>query len=184
MGSKGLIRKKYLLKRKKNYFNINKSFFLTLIKIIKRELKNKEKNIAIYYPSSFEVNILKILELEYFKKFNFLLPVVDENDLMNFHKWKKNDVLHLNKYGIPEPVKTPRITPSIILVPLIAFDNYKNRIGYGKGFYDKYLARYSKINKKILSVGIAFSFQKYHKLPINYKDFKLNYIITEKGIIK
>ena len=60
MGSKGLIRKKYLLKRKKNYFNINKSFFLTLIKIIKRDLKNKEKNIAIYYPSSFEVNILKI----------------------------------------------------------------------------------------------------------------------------
>ena len=59
----------------------------------------------------------------------------------------------------------------------------KNRIGYGKGFYDKFLNKFFKTRKKILSIGVAFSFQKHHKLPNNKKDFKLNYIINEKGIV-
>ena len=69
--------------------------------------------------------------------------------------------------------------PDIILVPLLAFDSKKVRLGYGKGFYDRYL----KKNKKILTVGIAFSFQRHHKLPTNNNDIKLDYILTEKGII-
>ena len=73
--------------------------------------------------------------------------------------------------------------PDVILLPLLVFDKNKNRLGYGKGFYDKYLFKYSKI-KKILSVGVAFSFQKYHKLPVNKRDYKLDYIITEKGVIR
>ena len=66
---------------------------------------------------------------------------------------------------------------------MLAFDKNKNRLGYGKGYYDKYLFKLSKINKKIISIGVAFSFQKHHKLPNNKKDFKLNYIINEKGIV-
>ena len=69
------------------------------------------------------------------------------------------------------------------MVPLLAFDETKNRVGYGKGFYDKYLNKYLKSKKKILTVGVAFSFQKYNKLPVNDNDFKLDYVITEKGII-
>ena len=80
---------------------------------------------------------------------------------MNFYKWKKNDFLFLNKYGIPEPLKTKKIIPRIILIPLLAFDKDKNRLGYGKGFYDKYLNKYIKKKKNILTVGVAFSFQKY-----------------------
>ena len=102
---------------------------------------------------------------------------------MDFHIWRKNDILCLNKYGILEPIKSLKVEPSVILVPLIAFDMNKNRIGYGKGYYDKILNKYSNLNKRILSIGVAFSFQKYNKIPINNKDFKLDYIITEKGII-
>ena len=76
------------------------------------------------------------------------------------------------------------VIPSIMLIPLLAFDKDKNRLGYGKGYYDKYLFKYIKTHKNILTVGVAFSFQKYNKLPVNKKDFKLNFIITEKGIIK
>ena len=65
---------------------------------------------------------------------------------------------------------------------MLAFDTNKNRLGYGKGFYDKYLNKYLRLNKKILTVGVAFSFQKYHKLPTNNKDVKLDFILTEKGI--
>ena len=65
----------------------------------------------------------------------------------------------------------------------VLFDKYKNRIGYGRGYYDKFLNKCLKKRKKLLSVGIAFSFQKHHNLPVDKRDFKLNHILTEKGII-
>ena len=102
---------------------------------------------------------------------------------MHFYKWKKNQALILSKYGIPEPKKSKKILPNLILVPLLAFDEKKNRLGYGKGFYDKYLHKLKKIGKKIIAVGVAFSFQKHHNLPATDKDYKLDYVITEKGLI-
>ena len=67
-----------------------------------------------------------------------------------------------------------------MLVPLLAFDRLNNRLGYGKGFYDKFLST----RKKIKTIGVAFSFQKYNKLPVTKLDIKLNYILTEKGLQK
>ena len=183
MDKKSLIRKKFFLKRKKKFFEISDKFFLPLINLIKKRGISKKAFISLYYPSSFEVDVLKILKVEYFKKFNFLLPIIQKNKSMEFYKWKHNEILYVNKYGIPEPIKTIKIIPSIMLVPLLAFDKDKNRLGYGKGYYDKYLFKYIKTHKHILTVGVAFSFQKYNKLPVNKKDFKLNFIITEKGII-
>ena len=103
---------------------------------------------------------------------------------MNFFSWKKNEVLQVNKYGILEPLKLKQNVPDIMLVPLLAYDKNKYRLGYGKGFYDRYLNKYLKKFKNITTIGVAFSFQKYHKLPVNDKDVKLNYILTEKGIYK
>ena len=100
---------------------------------------------------------------------------------MFFFSWKKNDVLFVNKFGILEPAKTQIKIPDVILVPILAFDKNRYRLGYGKGFYDRYLNKYLKKFKNILTVGVAFSFQRHHKLPINQKDVKLDFIITEKG---
>jgi 5-formyltetrahydrofolate cyclo-ligase len=122
------------------------------------------------------------LEFNFVSKQNLLLPVIKKNNSMNFFTWKKNEVLQVNKYGMLEPVSIKQEVPNIMLVPLLAFDSEKYRIGYGKGFYDRYLNKYLKAFKNILTVGVAFSFQKYHKLPTNNKDVKLNYILTEKGI--
>ena len=101
---------------------------------------------------------------------------------MNFCPWQKNKVLFVNEFGILEPAKTNIKIPDIILVPILAFDKDKYRLGYGKGFYDRYLQKYLRKFKNILTVGVAFSFQRHHKLPINYNDVKLNFIITERGI--
>ncbi len=183
MREKRLIRKYLLNKRKKKYFKISDAFFSPLIHLIKKTKKNKKIKIAIYIPGSFEVDVLKILNIEYFKKFTFLLPVIGEHNSMNFYKWKKNDILYVNRLGILEPFKSKISIPNLILVPLLAFDKKKNRLGYGKGFYDKFLNRYNKVGNKILTVGVAFSFQKYNNLPVNTKDYKLDYVMTEKGII-
>ena len=123
-----------------------------------------------------------MLELNYISNQDLLLPVIEENNSMNFFSWKKNEVLKVNRYGMLEPIKSKQNIPNIMLVPLLAFDKDKYRLGYGKGFYDRYLNKYLKTFKNILTVGVAFSFQKHHKLPINNKDVKLNYILTEKGI--
>ena len=81
-----------------------------------------------------------------------------------------------------EPYKTKMKIPNLMLVPILAFAKHKYRLGYGKGYYDRYLYKYLKKFKNILTVGVAFSFQKYHKLPIDKNDVKLNYILTERGI--
>jgi|TARA_B110001452_G_scaffold234937_1_gene213502 5-formyltetrahydrofolate cyclo-ligase len=182
MQQKYLLRRKYYSLRKKKYYEIDKNFFSPFVDLIKFKVKKNLFNLALYYPSSFEINVLKILELNFISKKNLLLPIIEKNNLMNFFPWKKNDTLLVNKYGMLEPIKSKQNIPDIMLVPLLAFDKDKYRLGYGKGFYDRYLNRYLKKFKNILTIGVAFSFQKYHKLPVNNKDVKLNYILTEKGI--
>ena len=83
---------------------------------------------------------------------------------MDFFEWSFNDPLEINKYGIPEPTFKKSLFPDIFLVPLVAFDNRLNRIGYGGGFYDRYLEKIKK-NKKIVTIGLGYSFQKLIKLP-------------------
>jgi 5-formyltetrahydrofolate cyclo-ligase len=182
MHQKNSLRKKYFYLRKKKYHEINKEFFYPLINLIKLNFKKKFLKIALYYPSNFEINVLKLLKNNYINSQNILLPIIEENNQMNFFSWKKNKILLVNKFGIPEPIKTITKVPDLIVVPILAFDRNKHRLGYGKGFYDRYLNKYLKKFRNILTVGVAFSFQKHHKLPTGKNDVKLNYILTEKGI--
>ena len=182
MYQKKILRKRYFDLRKKKYYEIDKEFFSPLISFIKLNFKKENLKLALYYPSGFEINILKLIENKYMINKNILLPVIEENNRMSFFSWKKNNVLLVNKYGILEPIKNKFKIPNLILVPILAFDRNKYRLGYGKGFYDRYLNKYLKKFSNILTIGVAFSFQKYHKLPIEKKDVKLDYILTEKGI--
>ena len=68
-------------------------------------------------------------------------------------------------------------------MPLVAFDNRLNRIGYGGGFYDRYLEKIKK-NKKIVTIGLAYSFQEIKRVPADKYDIKLDYILTEKKLLK
>ena len=98
---------------------------------------------------------------------------------MNFYSWSFKDPLQVNKYGIPEPISNKIKYPDILIVPLVAYDKNFNRIGYGGGFYDRYIKKIKK-NKKIITIGLAYSFQKVKKIPINEYDIKLDFIVTEK----
>ena len=176
------LRKKYFNLRKKNYYDINKEYFLPLFTLIRSKIKKKFIKLALYYPSNFELNVLKFLEFNNTLSKNIFLPVTDKNNVMNFFSWKKNNVLFVNEFGILEPAKSRAKVPDVMLVPLLAFDKNKYRLGYGRGFYDRYLNKYLKKFNNILTVGVAFSFQRHHKLPVNQNDVKLDFIITEKGI--
>ena len=179
------LRKKFLLKRKKKYLTTKKFDFKLIFNLIRKHFHKKKIIIAGYYPLNYEVNILKFLEKASRKKFKITLPVIKSSNKMSFHSWIFKEPLHVNKFGIPEPQNSKKkIIPDLIMVPLVAFDDHLNRIGYGKGYYDRSLKKIKKIKKNAISLGIAYSFQKCKKIPVNNYDYKLNYVFTEKGIIK
>ena len=176
------LRKKILKIREiKNKENIQIDFN-KIIKILKKE-KIKKKIIGGYYPVNFEADDLELLKKFEKNKFIISLPVVKKKFQMNFYKWSFFDPLEINKYGIPEPEAKNIVYPDVILVPLVAFDKNLNRLGYGGGYYDRLIARFSK-KKKIIKIGLALSVQKIDKVPINIHDQKLDYIVTNKYIIK
>ena len=91
--------------------------------------------------------------------------------------------MKINTYVIPEPLKSRLVYPDVLLVPTVAFDNGKFRLGYGGGYYDRYIQKIKKI-KKFLSIGLAFEFQKVKKLKVDKFDQKLNIILTNKKTYK
>ncbi len=182
MLNKNFLRKKYLSIRKKKHFNVKNNFLNPLSRFLKPK-KNKKILLSIYYPANNEVDIIKLLKDKKYSKIKFLLPRVYLNQKIKFHSWKFNDPVEINKFGILEPLKTQKIyTPNIMLIPLLAYDKWRNRLGYGKGYYDRYLNHQNKKSKKIVKIGVAFSFQEFKKLPSNLSDVKLDFILTEKGL--
>ena len=180
---KSQIRKLILKIRKKR--NLDKNIPINF-KILSKILKNKKikgKIIGGYYPYNNELDCIEILKNFEKRKYLITLPKIKNNFLMDFFEWKLNEPLTINKYGIPEPSSNKSRYPDIILVPLLAFDKNLNRVGYGGGFYDRYIQKIKK-KKKFILIGLAYSFQKVKRIPTNKFDMKLDIIITEKNTVK
>ena len=176
--NKSIIRKTILKKRKQNSYKKLKITFNQVIKLLKKK-KIIPKLIGGYYPNNYEIDSIKILKKFEEENCVLSLPKIKKNFQMNFYQWSLKDPLTINKFGIPEPITNKIVYPNILLVPMVAFDKNFNRIGYGGGFYDRYIKRISKI-KKIYTIGLAYNFQKVKKIPTNKYDIKLDFIITEK----
>ena len=180
--NKSQIRNKTLKIRKKLFdkdLKIDSNKFISF-------LKKKKLNLKIfggYYPSNYEIDDLDVLNLLEKKNFKVSLPIIKKDNQMNFCSWSRGDPLRVNKFGIPEPVSSKIFYPDILLVPLVAYDNNLNRLGYGGGYYDRYIEKLEK-TKKIIKIGLAFSFQKILSIPIDQYDKRLDFIITEKEILR
>ena len=177
---KNILRKKILVHRKNNYRIVNLKFSL-LKDILKKFNLLKNKKIGAYFPINYEIDCLEILkQLEKFGH-KISLPITKKGNKMDFFEWSLKEPLLIGKIGIPEPYSKKKVYPDILLVPLVAFNKYKFRLGYGGGYYDRYIQKIKKI-KKILTIGMAFSFQEVAKLPISRYDKKLDFIFTENYI--
>ena len=177
-----ILEKKILKIRKQGYhekLNISFDYILNYLK------KNKVngKVIGGYYPYNYEINALNLFKDLEKKNYKITLPKINNKAQMNFFYWSTKDPLKVNKFGIPEPISNIKEYPNILLVPLVAFDKDLNRIGYGGGFYDRYINKIKK-RKKITSIGLAYSFQKVKKIRTNRYDMKLDYVVTEKKLLK
>ena len=180
--SKENLRKKLIDLRRINYIDqgINFSRF---VKILKKFKLKKNLVIGCYYPINSEIGCFNILDKLEKNNFIICLPATKKNGKMDFYKWSSKNILKISKKGIPEPDNKNLVNPDVLIVPLVGFDKNKYRLGYGGGYYDRYISKLLKF-KKVLTIGFAFSFQEIAKVPINKFDQKLDIILTNKGIIK
>ena len=84
---------------------------------------------------------------------------------MNFVEWSFNDTLSINSYGIPEPTYKKIVYPDILIVPLVAFDGSLNGLGYGGGFYDRYIGNAQK-KKRINNYWVRLFISKNTKITL------------------
>ena len=147
------------------------------------EVLSKDK-ISGYFPVRGEVNILPFIEF-LSKNNNFIcMPFIKKtNHHLLFKSWKNGEKTSKGDFDILTPLNGIFTRPNILLVPLLAFDRKKNRLGYGGGFYDRTIQYLEKFNS-IQTIGIAFNEQEIDKVPTTKFDKKLSKIVTPREIIQ
>ncbi len=138
---------------------------------------SSHQTIGIYAAFNGEVDTYGIIEtLLWDKSKTIVLPRI-ENGTMNFYKINDMNDLQPGHFGVLEPIGTETKAVDIMIVPLSAFNTECHRIGYGKGYYD----RYFEMNKCI-KVGIAYDFQKVEIQFQDDNDVALDAIVTERAV--
>jgi len=157
-------------------------------KIINKKILNSKefKNancIGIYYPIGSEVQTFDIIRESLRMNKQIGLPRVINSQIIKFYLILEKSLgqikLTKEKYGvmINSDSNVDLEAIDLILIPGVAFDKKCNRIGYGKGFYDKYIETANPAKK----IGLAFQKQIVEHIPINKHDKKLDLIVTEKN---
>ena len=138
------------------------------------------QSVALFFSFKNEINTHPMIEDLLALDCKLYLPRV-EGRRMNFYQVTSLTDLKRSSYGILEPLPSLPVSKNdldVIVVPLLAFNDAKYRIGYGGGYYDNYLKDYQG-----LKVGLAYSFQ-HTKKDFNEKhDVACNLIITERGVL-
>ena len=178
--------RKFLLDRRTSNSNINELSNNLHIHIEPLINSFNGKSISIFQAYNNEINTNDLINFLISKNFSISLPCInDESDEMLFREWNGTDQLITGKYGILEPNQNNKIAyPSVLFIPLLAFDENGNRLGYGGGYYDKYIDAHDTENIHLLKIGVGYSFQKIYEVPNNINDKKLNWILTEKYLYK
>ena len=140
------------------------------------------KILLTYMPFNSEPNLVPLVEQLSFEEIG--LPVVDtETKTMTFHRWNKGVSMIYNAYGIPEPENSSPVTlapESIMLIPALGLDEDGYRLGYGGGYYDRYLANHRKY--QLVTIGITYEGFVTNALPRSQYDIPLSFIATEASV--
>ncbi len=189
MNTKEKLRKKYITKRQDlSSTTINKKSSIITDKLDSYIQKNFHKNIMIFVSFRNEIRTHSLIKkwLTESEK-NVYVPYINRvNDQMNISKIEdfEKDLEH-GVYNILEPTEEVKNKDKfydldIIVVPGLVFSKEGYRIGYGRGYYDKFL---SQITNEVEKVGIVFSEFVFDGLPIDHHDIPVDFIITEKETI-
>lgn len=172
-----------IIKKRQNMteMEFKKYSFEVFNNIINWQLFKDKNNLMFYYSFRNEVDTLEIIEECFRCGKNVFLPKTIK-ETTTILPCKIDSILDLEKgeYGIMEPPQRkifPKNDIDIVFVPGVAFDRKGYRIGYGAGYYDRFLRDY-----KGIKVGICFEFQVMENVFQEEHDVSMDYLITERGI--
>ncbi|MCC3862177.1 5-formyltetrahydrofolate cyclo-ligase [Pseudemcibacter aquimaris] len=149
-------------------------------KIIMMEELDEVKTVAGYVPIQDELDLMVTLKALHTARFPIALPgIVGDDKPLEFRSWDMRSELKDGPFGTKESAEDV-VTPEVILVPLLAFDENGGRLGYGGGFYDRTLSKLRAENADLIAVGIAYEGQKIDQVPMDDYDQRLDMIVTEK----
>ncbi|MBS5885837.1 5-formyltetrahydrofolate cyclo-ligase [Clostridium sp.] len=154
--------------------------------LINTDLYKRAINIFIYISFSNEINTRNIIEKAFEDKKNVFIPKVYKDDkLMKAVKLNSIDELKKNSMGILEPIDDSNYIEKenidLIVVPGVVFDKECNRVGYGGGYYDRYL---KDIKSKENKIALAYDLQIVDKIESEVHDIKVDYIITNTRALR
>ncbi len=145
-------------------------------KIINTSEYQSANTVALYKNLISEVDTNKLIDYTLTIGKTVSLPRVEDNNL-NFYKVDKQTILIKSNFGVFEPISNqviPKENIDLIIVPGVCFDKNNNRLGFGKGYYDRYL-----MNTKMKKIGICFIEQLTNNIPADSNDVKMDLIITD-----
>ena len=131
-----------------------------------------------------EIDTLPLITLLQGKDKNVVIPKVSGAASMESYLLTDNTVLKKNKWHIPEPVdgiQIPEEKIDVVFIPLLAFDKQGNRVGYGKGYYDTFLA---KCKPETIKIGLSLFDAEDGSIETYVNDVKLDYCVTPKKVYK
>ena len=183
--TKSELRKKYKNLRKNLSENDINDFSLSIAnQLLKLPIWNYSfYHIFLSIEEKKEVNTDFILNVLAGKDKNILISKSDfESGNMTHFLLTDNTFIEKNSYNIPEPVDGIEILNDkieVVFIPLLAFDKQGNRVGYGKGFYDRFLA---ECKPETLKIGLSFFDAESEIIDVFESDVKLDYCVTPKNI--
>lgn len=148
---------------------------LLLEKLFGLDEWKEAKIIAITYPMMHEFDTKKLMKQAFIEKKTIAIPVTKPGGIMDFYEYNEEVPLKLTKFGVYEPVTDKLIEKRLIdlmIVPGLGFTKEGKRIGYGGGFYDRYLIGYTG-----KTISLAFSEQLLDDLEIEPHDKLVDYVI-------
>ena len=162
------------------------SLKMNFIQHLKSKNTTNPKHIAIYLSNDGELDTSLLIKELWNLNHVVYLPIIHPFNGANllFQRYEKNSPMRANRYGILEPkLNCSQICPlpelDYVLMPLVAFDKFGNRLGMGGGFYDRTLARlYEQDWQQPQLIGLAHACQQVDELPIESWDVPLKTIIT------
>jgi 5-formyltetrahydrofolate cyclo-ligase len=148
------------------------------------ELIRDGENVMVYTSKEKEVNTAHLITALLERGNGVIVPIIVKEDVsLRLSYLEDPSSLVPSTFGVPEPIgsEIPARGDDVdtIILPMLGFDRNGRRIGYGAGYYDRFLAK----NQKLRKIGIAFSCQEYENLPVDENDIPVDYIITEEGIV-
>ena len=136
-----------------------------------------------YMPINSEIDPLPLMEKLAKAGAKLSLPRVSDDGYLDFHLWTLDDPLEDRPFGLKEPFATaPKVSPTLLLLPLLAFDGMGTRVGYGQGHYDRALERL-RADGRVFTCGLGFHDQMLDDLPSELHDQPLDWAVTERGSV-